>query len=501
VRKYNFTKVALPQALTFHSYNQFHLTIHRTYHHTTKISQNLSPTHLISTHARYFTSKTNNSSQKVISFKLTDVGEGIAEVEVLRWFIKQGDAIKEFDKVCEVQSDKANVEITSRYTGIIEKIYYKQGDMAKVGNPLIDIRIENDSNTIATPTQKSSPSTTIINNDTNTATQSSNANNINKNIEQIIHTINGQSHTVLATPAVRRIAHENNVPLSNIQGTGKDGRVLKEDILSYVVNPTQKSSTLSQSPKSTITPQPTGVPPISYTIQKHDRKVPLRGYQRIMAKSMTQALTIPHFGYSDEIDMTQLVALRNIMKETAKSKGIKLSYMPFILKAASLALRVYPMLNASLAPDLSEMIYKAAHNIGVAMDTPTGLVVPNVKNVEERSILEIAAELQRLQTLSKDAKLQQADLTGGTFTISNIGAIGGTYAHPVIMLPEVAIGAVGKIQKVPRFDAHDRVVAAHVMQVSWSADHRCIDGATVANFSNLWKSYLEEPSRMLVELK
>lgn len=220
-----------------------------------------------------------------------------------------------------------------------------------------------------------------------------------------------------------------------------------------------------------------------------------------MVKTMTAALRIPHFGYCDEVDMTTLVELREDLKPLAESRGVRLSFMPFFLKAASLGLLQYPILNASLDDNCQNITYKAAHNIGIAMDTQQGLIVPNVKNIQVRSIFEIAAELNRLQSLGSSGQLTATDLTGGTFTLSNIGSIGGTYAKPVIMPPEVAIGAIGKMQVVPRFDSRGQVVKAQIVNISWSADHRIIDGATMSRFSNLWKSYLENPSSMLLDLK
>ena len=174
--------------------------------------------------------------------------------------------------------------------------------------------------------------------------------------------------------------------------------------------------------------------------------------------------------------------------------------MPVILKACSLALTQYPILNATFDASKETLTYKANHNIGIAMDTPQGLLVPNIKKVQQLSILDIAEELNRLQDLGLRGKLGENDLKHGTFSLSNIGSIGGTYAKPVIMPPQVAIGALGKVQKVPKFDAQDNLIKAHIVNVSWSADHRVIDGATMARFSNLMKSYIENPSSMILEL-
>merc|ERR1719312_495832 len=216
---------------------------------------------------------------------------------------------------------------------------------------------------------------------------------------------------------------------------------------------------------------------------------------------MSESLKIPHFGYYDEIDMTNMVQVRKDLQQMSVERGVKLSYMPFLVKAASLALLHYPILNSSLDLQAGTLTYKHSHNIGVAMDTAQGLLVPNIKGVQNLSIFEIASELVRLHEVGLAGKLSTKDLTGGTFSLSNIGSIGGTYASPVILPPEVAIGALGKVRVLPRYNAQGEVYPAHVMNVSWSADHRVLEGAIVARFSNLWKDYLENPTKLILDLK
>ncbi|KAL7867127.1 hypothetical protein AOLI_G00149410 [Acnodon oligacanthus] len=433
----------------------------------------------------------------ILQFKLSDIGEGIMEVTVKEWYVKVGDRVSQFDSICEVQSDKASVTITSRYDGVIRKLYYDIDSIAFVGTPLVDI--ETDGGQAPEEDVMETPA-----------------------VSQEEHTHQHiRGHKTQATPAVRRLAMENNIKLSEVVGTGKDGRILKEDILNFIAK--QTGAILPPSPFHEIQPPPPAAaaaaaaaakpeekrPPPSIptpiaprpVFTGKDRTEPLKGFQKAMVKTMTAALKIPHFGYKDEVDLTQLVRLRSELKGEAESRGVRLSYMPFFIKAASLGLLHFPILNASLDEACQNITYKAAHNIGLAMDTPQGLLVPNVKNVQMLSVFEIAVELNRLQTLGASGQLGMADLTGGTFTLSNIGSIGGTYAKPVVLLPEVAIGALGKLQVLPRFNAKDEVVKAHIMNVSWSADHRIIDGATMCRFSNLWKSYLENPASMVLDLK
>lgn len=313
--------------------------------------------------------------------------------------------------------------------------------------------------------------------------------------------VNVKSKKALATPAVRRLASEHGLNITEIQGTGKDGRVLKEDILVFLNSAsTPEPVSVAKEKPAEIKPQQPFKPPVVLATGT-DRTEAVKGITKAMVKSMNEALKIPHFGYKDEIDMSQLVELRKDMKSLAEQRGIKLSYMPIILKAASLALSQYPILNSTFDASKETITYKADHNIGIAMDTPQGLLVPNIKQINGKSILEIAQELNRLQGLGVKGKLGEADLKNGTFSLSNIGSIGGTYAKPVIMPPQVAIGALGKVQKLPRFDAEDNLIKAHIMNVSWSADHRIIDGATMARFSNLMKSYIENPSSMIIDLR
>jgi len=232
-----------------------------------------------------------------------------------------------------------------------------------------------------------------------------------------------------------------------------------------------------------------------------DEILELKGFRKIMAQTMNESLTIPHFGYSDEIDVSRLVQLKEQLKEVSKENGVSLSYLPFIVKAASLAIQSYPLINSAISKDLKTITKIANQNIGIAVATPNGLVVPNIKRVQELSIHEIATEIQRLVPLALSNTISQVDLSGTTFTLSNIGSIGGTYASPILVSPQVVIGALGKIQKLPRFDKTGSVIAASIMQVSWSGDHRVIDGATIALFSNLFKNYIENPAQMLLYLK
>ena len=321
----------------------------------------------------------------------------------------------------------------------------------------------------------------------------------------------------MAAPAVRRLATEHGVNITEVSGSGKDGRVLKEDINNYIEQRKEMETGSIKSPikqpsyvdAKTVKPKPDIIPspplapikPISLLTSTEDKTVPVKGITKAMMKAMSEALAIPHFGYCDEIEITKLVEVRSRLKSPCLERGIKLSYMPFFVKACSMALAHHPSINSHFNFDQETITYKADHNIGVAMDTAQGLLVPNIKKVQFLSVFEIAQELNRLQELGWAGKLGESDLKGGTFALSNIGSIGGTYAKPVIFPPQVAIGAIGKVQVLPRFSEHDQVIKAHIVKVSFSADHRVLDGATVARFSNRMKDYLEEPASMVLDLR
>lgn len=232
-----------------------------------------------------------------------------------------------------------------------------------------------------------------------------------------------------------------------------------------------------------------------------DKKILLRGYQRSMVKSMSLAAKVPHFHYLEEINCDSLVQLKTTFQNENKDQTIKHTFLPFLIKSLSMALSKYPMLNSSFIEETNEVVFKGPHNIGVAMATTHGLVVPNIKKVQSLSILEITKELARLHEMASQNRLSAADIEGGTITLSNIGAIGGKFGSPLLNLPEVAIIALGRIQKLPRFDDDENVYPSSIINVTVGADHRVVDGATVARFCNEWKSLVEKPELLLLHMR
>ena len=411
------------------------------------------------------------TGEQIIDFILPDIGEGIVECEVVEWQISEGDLIEEDQRVADVSTDKALVEITSMHTGRVVKLYYAQGETAKVHSPMFAIAVAGTGATTAPDTsQTATPVQTDSTPPVNTAAR--------------------QGKKVLTTPAVRRIARENNLDLTLVPATGKNGRVLKEDVLNFLQQGNTATAAESTDQPSSAQPTP-----------QQDRVEPIKGIRAVMAKTMMESVSsIPHFTYVDEVDMSRLIALRKELKADLEQQGIRLTMMPFFIKALSLAIKQYPILNSRINDDCTELHYLASHNIGIAVDSPSGLLVPNIKNVQNLNIIEIAQHSNRLTEQARAARLSPADLQGGTITISNVGAIGGTVATPIINKPQVAIVALGKVQSLPRFDADGNVCAQQIMTISWSGDHRVIDGATMARFSNAWKTYLENPSSMLMTM-
>lgn len=421
--------------------------------------------------------------EKVVPFLLADIGEGIKEVEVLQWLVQEGNKVRQFDKIAEVQSDKATVEITSRYDGVIRKIHYTKGATASVGSPLVDIEVEGDEEVHA----PSSPLATARDATAKTGHESG----LTETVAQLRHaTMGAPSVTVKAMPGVRHLARTNGVDISQVQATGRSGQILKEDVIAYLDHLKGPSNSLHITSIPKIISDPAG-----YTA------VPLNAFQRAMVKNMQAALTIPHFGFHDEVNVNILNELRKSLSSASETKyAVRLTMICFFIKALSLALTDYPILNAHYDNTKQQLKHFAAHNIGIAVDTEHGLAVPVIKAVQDLSIVDVARELSRLTAAARENKLSNADLSHGTFTLSNIGSIGGTTASPIIVVPQVCILALGRTQLLPRFDENKNVVERAVMPVSYSADHRVIDGATVARFSQRWRTLIQDPSSLLLHL-
>ncbi|KAI1423986.1 2-oxoacid dehydrogenase acyltransferase [Xylaria sp. FL1777] len=467
--------------------------------------------------ARHFHS--TRRMQVIKPVLLADIGEGIVECEIIQWFVEPEARVEEFSPLCEVQSDKASVEITSRFAGVVKKLYYDAGEMAKVGKPFVDIDIlgdakKEDLDALTAPISSTDGTSEPLNKESlsqapegqiaqtpRSTPQSEEKESESRSLPQAKNL-----YKSLATPAVRHLCKELNVEITDVDGTGKGGRVLKEDIYKFV----EARDSGKQAAQSTRTIPEAPSAAFITTEKQTETTVALTNTQQQMFKTMTRSLSIPHFLYADEIDFSQLYELRQrlnkVLSQSAKEGEIsKLSYLPFIIKAVSLALYKYPILNARVDLDAQTskpaLVHRSQHNIGVAMDTPMGLLVPVIKNVATKNVLSIASELVALQSRAAAGKLSVQDLSGGTITVSNIGNIGGTYLSPVIVEKEVAILGIGRMRTVPAFDKEDRVIKKQVCNFSWSADHRVVDGATMARAAEVVRLIVEEPDSMILHLR
>ena len=438
-------------------------------------TQEFESTNDVSSHELISSVESNSlqAGKQIEEFLLPDIGEGIVECELVEWLVEEGEWVVEDQPIADVMTDKALVQIPAIKTGKIHKLHYRKGQLAKVHEPLFSVEVVVEqtpvSSEIAVPVAIS---------------------------EQAVAQQMVAQGKALASPAVRRMARSLGIDIAIVTGTGKNGRVYKEDISRYQTGPVS-------SPVADIQTAAVPVPQNSFVLPTTiDRVEPIRGVQAVMARMMTESVTtIPHFTYCEEIDLTELVKLRESMKKKYSTDELKLTMMPFFMKSMSLALKQFPVINSRVNSDCTELTYLAQHNIGMAVDSKVGLLVPNVKDVQNKSILEIAAEITRLTTAARSGRVSPNDLKGGSVTISNIGALGGTVATPIINKPEVAIVALGKLQVLPRFNDDGDVEARKIMQVSWSGDHRVIDGGTIARFCNLWKLYLEAPHEMLLAMQ
>jgi pyruvate dehydrogenase E2 component (dihydrolipoamide acetyltransferase) len=410
-------------------------------------------------------------------FKLPDIGEGVHEGEIVKWLVKEGDIVKEDQPMVEVMTDKATVEIPAPRAGKILKLNGKEGETVKVGSVLVVIE---EAGAAPAPTvklePKPEPAPTPITPAAATAAPT----------------------RVLSTPATRKLARELGIDIALVQGTGPAGRVTDEDVRQFATARTAPQAP----PPPTPAPKPAApaYTPASISTDGREERIPLRGIRKRIAEHMHQSKnTAAHFTYVDEVDMTELVQLREQMKPLTEQKGVKLTYLPFIVKACVAALKEMPLLNASLDETTGEIVIKKYYNIGIATATEDGLIVPVVKEADRRSLLEIATEIERLSKAAREGKVALQDLQGGTFTITSLGALGGLFATPIINYPEVAILGVHEIKKRPVVRDNEMVIR-DIMLLSLSFDHRLIDGDVGARFCKRMISYLENPKLLFLEL-
>ena len=425
-------------------------------------------------------------------FKLPDIGEGIHEGEIVKWFVKPNDEVNEDDVLAEVQNDKAVVEIPSPVKGKVLELKVEEGTVATVGQTIItfdapgyeDLQFKGDESGEAKAEEAEKQ-------ETDAPAEAAEAN------EQADADPNKR---VIAMPSVRKYAREKGVDIVNVSGSGKNGRVLKEDIDSFLNGGTAGDAKAAQAEEKA---EPAAQQPAA-AVQVPEGEFPetrekMSGIRKAIAKAMVNSKhTAPHVTLMDEVDVTNLVAHRKQFKQVAADQGIKLTYLPYVVKALTSALKKYPVLNTSIDDNTDEVIQKHYYNIGIAADTDKGLLVPVVKNADRKAVFEISNEINELATKAREGKLAPAEMKGASCTITNIGSAGGQWFTPVINHPEVAILGIGRIaEKAVVRDGE--IVAAPVLALSLSFDHRMIDGATAQNALNHIKRLLNDPQLILME--
>lgn len=436
-------------------------------------------------------------------FRLPDIGEGIHEGEIVKWFVKAGDTIEEDDVLAEVQNDKSVVEIPSPVSGTVEEVLVDEGTVAVVGDVIVKIDAPDaeemqfkGSHSDDSSKQEEKQEEAPAEKESTSSSQSQEASTASTQEAEV-----DENKTVKAMPSVRKYARENGVNIKAVTGSGKNGRITKEDVDAYLNGGSTDSASNESAAASSKGSEETSAS-ASQSVPEGDfpettEKIP--AMRKAIAKAMVNSkYTAPHVTLMDEIDVQELWDHRKKFKEIAAEQGTKLTFLPYVVKALVSALKKYPALNTSFNEEAGEVVHKHYWNIGIAADTDKGLLVPVVKHADRKSIFEISDEINELAVKARDGKLTSDEMKGATCTISNIGSAGGQWFTPVINHPEVAILGIGRIAQKP-IVKDGEIIAAPVLALSLSFDHRQIDGATGQNAMNHIKRLLNNPELLLME--
>jgi len=444
---------------------------------------------------------------------LPELGEGVTEGELIKWLVKPGDAVKADQPVAEVMTDKATVEVPTPVAGTVKELLFKVGEIIKVEKVILRLEGSGASAAAAAPGAHAAPSAHAASakpaapatnsqspapSSTNMASASSTMMASSKSTA-VIHPPVADFKT-LATPATRRLARESGVDINDLKGSGLAGRVTREDVMlaGGGLEIMESRSPANGAGKTTLE-----IPRPSYQSNRGalEERVAIRGIRKKIAENMQMSKhIIPHFTLMDEAVVTELVAMRESLKDFAEKNQTKITYLPFVIKALISTCREFPMLNASIDDAAQEIVYKKYFNIGFAADTPNGLMVPVIKDADMKSTLQISKEIIDLSKRARDGKLKPDEMKGASITITNIGSVGGTYATPIINHPEVAILGMYKISDRLYLDEKGQVKSQKVMNFTITADHRLIDGAVAANFLKAFMGRIQQPGRLLMDL-
>jgi len=425
-------------------------------------------------------------------FKLPDIGEGVTEGEIVQWLVKEGDVVAEDQPMVEVMTDKATVTIASPRAGRIAELRGKAGQVIQVHAVLVVFELDatapapanGHTNGTAKPEVKDDgPAATAVGDIRETLPGMGSAPKAAPPAGLATYF----NEKPLATPATRKVARDLGVDLKQVKPSGAQGRVTKDDVVAHSRGP------------SAHAPTPTHAPAPTQTLVG-DERVPFVGMRRRIAAKMQQSVnTAAHFTFVEECDATALTNLRARLKPAAEQHGVKLTFLPFIVKAVVAALKRHPILNSTLDEAKQELVYRKSYHVGIAASTDAGLMVPVVKDADRRSLLDIAREIDRLGSDAKAGKSKTQDLQGSTFTITSLGAEGGLFATPIINFPEVGILGVHRIKEKPVV-RDGQIVIGQVMLLSLSFDHRIVDGHVGAAFAYDIIASLESPERMFLDM-
>lgn len=438
---------------------------------------------------------TASTSGATIPVKLPELGEGVTEGELVKWTVNIGDSVKADQTVAEIMTDKATVEVPSPVAGVVKELKFKKGEIIKVESVILTLAGSGSAVATATPVATSNGATHSAPKAAPAAVAATmSASTTSGGIYPPV-----AESRVLATPATRRLAREMGVDINHLSGSGLAGRVTREDVLttkggSASVTTTGTGATAAGAPSMNF-PKPA----YNSTNAQAEERVDLIGIRKKIAQNLQMSKSIiPHFTLMDEADVTQLVAMRESLKDFAEKNGTKITYLPIVMKALIATIREFPQFNASIDDAASQIVYKKYFNIGFAADTPNGLVVPVIKNADQKTILEISKEIIDLSKRARDGKLKPDEMKGATITITNIGSVGGTYATPIINHPEVAILGMYKIQDKPVLKADGSIGFIKAMNYTVTCDHRLIDGAVAANFLKSFFGKIQNPGVLMM---
>ncbi len=427
-------------------------------------------------------------------FKLPDIGEGVTEGEIVSWLVAVGDEVEADQEMVEVMTDKATVTIGAPQKGKVVELCGGEGDVIAVGSNLVVFEVGGAAApaAAAAPPPASEPAPSKPSRDSGATA----VGDIKEELPGISPA--GGNDKPLAAPATRKLARELGVDLGQVPATGSAGRITRDDVEKFVGGPAPSAG----APRAVAAtpPAPAPLPVSAPAAAKEDKRVPLRGLRKRIAENMARSKrTAAHFTYADEVECTKLIELRKRTLKYGEEAGVKLTFLPFIVKAAVAALKKHPMLNTWVDDVNNEMIHKSTFDIGIATATDAGLIVPVVRGADRLSIIEIAREIARLAADARVGKVNPADVGGSTFTVTSLGKLGGLFSTPVVNYPEVAIMGIHEMKKRPII-VDDEIRIGNVMVLALSFDHRIIDGHVGAAFAQEVKSLLEDPDRRLIEM-